>query len=363
MLYSSDYDSPYGKLKLIASERGIRAVLFLSSDVDEGEEPRVLNPQAVPVSETIPDDDRLAEIKLELNKYFAKETTTFSTPIDFGDAGTPFQRQVWEHLREIPYGEISSYGDLATKLGNPRAARGVGLANNRNPLPIFVPCHRVIGANGSLVGYAGGVDFKQSLLKLEGVPLKSDASSSTTRDHILKAAIDEFSEHTYSNANIDRIAKNAGVNKRMIYHHFRSKEALYKKIVNRDESIRVDMVAWLKIASLRVLEADFSDVNQMVAGVKRLENLLTSPIRDKLGADADATIVFAWLLHLGNHLQRAVAPAKPDALEKLMTELLLAVEKYPREGKSETSSSSEGIEEDETQRRERIQAVVKRILP
>ena len=83
--------------------------------------------------------------------------------------GTPFQMKVWEELRKIPYGETLSYGQIAENVGNPKAARAVGMANNKNPIMIIVPCHRVIGKNGKLVGYAGGVDIKEKLLKIEGV--------------------------------------------------------------------------------------------------------------------------------------------------------------------------------------------------
>ena len=81
--------------------------------------------------------------------------------------GTPFQQKVWAALREIPYGETRSYGQIAAQVGNPKASRAVGMANNRNPIAIIVPCHRVIGANGSLTGYAGGLNVKQELLALE----------------------------------------------------------------------------------------------------------------------------------------------------------------------------------------------------
>ena len=87
-------------------------------------------------------------------------------------AGTPFQRQVWDALRQIPHGETCSYGDIANRLANPKAVRAVGAANGRNPIAIIVPCHRVIGANGTLTGYAGGLDRKSWLLNHEGVTLK-----------------------------------------------------------------------------------------------------------------------------------------------------------------------------------------------
>ena len=101
----------------------------------------------------------------QLVEYFAGERRVFTVPLS--PAGTPFQKGVWEALQSIPYGEISTYGAVAQRIGNPKACRAVGMANNRNPLPIFIPCHRVVGRSGSLTGYAGGLDRKQFLLDLE----------------------------------------------------------------------------------------------------------------------------------------------------------------------------------------------------
>ena len=105
------------------------------------------------------------EARWQLGEYFAGERTGFDLPLD--PAGTPFQRAVWEALVEIPYGETVSYGELARQVGRPGASRAVGLANGRNPISIVVPCHRVIGASGSLTGYGGGLDRKRFLLELE----------------------------------------------------------------------------------------------------------------------------------------------------------------------------------------------------
>ena len=101
----------------------------------------------------------------ELREYFDGKRREFDLPL--APEGTDFQKRVWEELCKIPYGETRSYGEIAAALGNTRAARAVGLANNKNPIPIIVPCHRVIGADGALVGYAGGVEAKDFLLKLE----------------------------------------------------------------------------------------------------------------------------------------------------------------------------------------------------
>lgn len=107
----------------------------------------------------------LEQAKKELTEYFAGTRKTFSVPLN--PRGTDFQRAVWAALREIPYGETRSYGQIAAQVGNPKAGRAVGMANNRNPIAIIVPCHRVIGANGSLTGYAGGLNVKEELLALE----------------------------------------------------------------------------------------------------------------------------------------------------------------------------------------------------
>jgi len=107
----------------------------------------------------------LAKTIEQLREYFAGERTTFDLPLRTG--GTPFQRKVWEALAEIPYGETWTYAELARRIGSPTAVRAVGAANGQNPLPIVLPCHRVIGSNGKLVGYGGGMDRKRFLLELE----------------------------------------------------------------------------------------------------------------------------------------------------------------------------------------------------
>lgn len=103
----------------------------------------------------------------ELDEYFAGDRKQFDVPLTF-IGGTPFQRKVWHALRNIPYGEVRSYKDIASAIGTPKAVRAVGGANNKNPISIIVPCHRVIGSNGALVGYGGGLEKKEYLLKLEG---------------------------------------------------------------------------------------------------------------------------------------------------------------------------------------------------
>jgi methylated-DNA-[protein]-cysteine S-methyltransferase len=112
-----------------------------------------------------PDDGAFGDAVEQLTAYFAGGLTEFD--LDLRLEGTPFQQEVWAALREIPYGETWSYGHLADRIGKPGAARAVGLANGRNPIGIIVPCHRVIGADGSLTGYGGGLPRKQLLLQLE----------------------------------------------------------------------------------------------------------------------------------------------------------------------------------------------------
>jgi methylated-DNA-[protein]-cysteine S-methyltransferase len=107
----------------------------------------------------------LKEAVRQLEGYFAGELKVFTLPLE--PDGTAFMKKVWSALCEIPYGKTATYRDIAEKVGNPKAARAVGLANNRNPIPIFIPCHRVIGADGSLTGYRGGLEIKKRLLDLE----------------------------------------------------------------------------------------------------------------------------------------------------------------------------------------------------
>jgi methylated-DNA-[protein]-cysteine S-methyltransferase len=111
------------------------------------------------------DDAAFPKVADQLAAYFAGELTEFDLAIELG--GSPFQRRVWEALLDIPYGRTSSYGELAARIGKPGAARAVGLANGRNPIAIVVPCHRVIGASGTLTGYGGGLERKRHLLDLE----------------------------------------------------------------------------------------------------------------------------------------------------------------------------------------------------
>lgn len=149
--------SPIGRLKLVASDRGLVAILW------EHDSPRRV--RLAEIVECV-EHPVLVRTENELNEYFAGKRSTFTVPFDM--RGTYFQKQVWEALLGIPYGETRTYGQLAKQLGNPKATRAVGAANGRNPLAILVPCHRVIGYSGKLTGFAGGLDAKARLLRLEG---------------------------------------------------------------------------------------------------------------------------------------------------------------------------------------------------
>lgn len=147
-------DSPVGKLTLVARD-GVLAGLFMEQQRHR------------PGEESFGEaDERPFETALaQLDEYFAGRRVGFDLPLTM--PGTPFQRTVWEALRAIPYGETVSYGELATRIGKPGAARAVGLANGRNPIGIIVPCHRVVGSTGELTGYGGGLARKRYLLDFE----------------------------------------------------------------------------------------------------------------------------------------------------------------------------------------------------
>ena len=129
-------------------------------------------------NDVLPEDETLEsplikEAQSQLNAYFTKKLQVFSLPL--APEGTPYMKKIWEHLCQIPYGETASYSEIAERAGNPKAARAVGLANNKNPIPIIIPCHRVVGKNGKLVGYRGGLDMKELLLNLEQKCIRSEA--------------------------------------------------------------------------------------------------------------------------------------------------------------------------------------------
>ena len=145
-------DTPVGPLALVGGDAGLRAVLFAAEPVPE---------QAVEGPHPV-----LDAAARQLGEWFAGERTAFDLPLDVG-AATGFQRRCWLALADIPYGTTRSYGEQARALGVPRAARAVGAANGRNPLPIVVPCHRLVGADGALTGFSGGLAVKRALLDHE----------------------------------------------------------------------------------------------------------------------------------------------------------------------------------------------------
>lgn len=147
---------PTCKLRVVASERGLRGVFFLAG----WREPNMAS--------EVGSNAILVQAIAELSEYFSGQRKEFTVPLD--EVGTDFQLRVWQLLREIPYGQTITYGELARRFGDPNAVRAVAGANARNPIGIVTPCHRVIGANGKLTGYAGGLENKEFLLRLEGEP-------------------------------------------------------------------------------------------------------------------------------------------------------------------------------------------------
>lgn len=143
------YDTPAGKL-CIGEEQGCITRVTWSK---------------IPGEYVLEETEGILACKNQLEEYFAGERRAFDLPL--APKGTAFQQKVWRALTEIPYGETRTYGEIAAAIGNPKAARAVGMANNKNPIGILIPCHRVIGADGKLVGYAGGMEKKAFLLELE----------------------------------------------------------------------------------------------------------------------------------------------------------------------------------------------------
>lgn len=153
-IFYSHLTSPIGELLLASSAAGLLAIRF-------EEEAKALPPSAEWRCEAEPFHEAIQQLR----EYFAGKRLVFDLPL--APQGTPFQLKVWQALQEIPYGETISYSELANRIGNPRAVRAVGAANGSNPIPIIIPCHRVIGSNGALVGYGGGLPIKKKLLALE----------------------------------------------------------------------------------------------------------------------------------------------------------------------------------------------------
>ena len=155
--YAHTLDSPIGPLTLVVNADGaLTHILFAHQ---------------APPADVSWDADRCAAAATQLREYFAGERTDFDLPL--APAGSDFQRRVWDELRRIGHGEVVDYGGLGMRVGRPGAARAVGRANATNPIPIVIPCHRVIGADGTLTGYAGGLDAKLALLRLEGCDVRN----------------------------------------------------------------------------------------------------------------------------------------------------------------------------------------------
>ena len=156
--------SPLGELLLVGDGRTLHGL-----HMQQGRRPVRVGP------DWRRDDAAFAQARAQLDEYFAGARTEFRVPLEL--AGNAFERRVWRELLEIPYGQTASYGEIARRIGTPHAARAVGLANGRNPVAVIVPCHRVIGADGSLTGYGGGLERKRLLLDLEAGRLSLAAPS------------------------------------------------------------------------------------------------------------------------------------------------------------------------------------------
>ncbi|CAH0528737.1 methylated-DNA--[protein]-cysteine S-methyltransferase [Vibrio hippocampi] len=159
MKYYTTMESPLGTVTIQTTDIGLTGIWFENHTTMPSE-----------LGEHNQQHEVLRLAKQQLQAYFAGQLTQFDLPL--AATGTAFQQQVWQALTEIEFGESLSYQQLANRIGNPKAVRAVGAANGKNPISIVVPCHRVIGANGSLTGYAGGIEVKKQLLKLENIDIK-----------------------------------------------------------------------------------------------------------------------------------------------------------------------------------------------
>lgn len=153
--------TPIGELTLVATDKGLTAVLWENDNTERVHLPRIESSTKHPILRTA---------EMQLQEYFDGRRKNFQLPLEF--CGSEFQTKVWRSLQTIPYGETRSYSELANVIGSPKSCRAVGGANGRNPISIVVPCHRVIGANGKLTGFAGGIKTKSYLLNLEKTILR-----------------------------------------------------------------------------------------------------------------------------------------------------------------------------------------------
>ncbi|HEX8318963.1 methylated-DNA--[protein]-cysteine S-methyltransferase [Longimicrobium sp.] len=154
--YASSIDTPVGSLTAVVDESGALTHLLFPH-------------QAAP-ADAVSDAERCASVAVQVREYFAGERTEFDLPL--APAGSAFQQQVWRELRGVGFGVTAGYGELASRLGRAGSARAVGRANATNPIPIVIPCHRVVGSDGCLTGYAGGMEMKMALLRLEGIAIR-----------------------------------------------------------------------------------------------------------------------------------------------------------------------------------------------
>lgn len=167
-VYFSRIESPAGPLLLGATEKGLRYLQFYRGKLP------------VPAKDEvwIESPERLQPCEQQLQAYFRGELREFTCKLDL--IGTQFQKDCWQALLRVPYGKTCSYADIAREIGRPNAFRAVGQANHDNPIAIIIPCHRILGANGTLTGYGGGLNTKEKLLRLEGAPFRSTAKSSAS---------------------------------------------------------------------------------------------------------------------------------------------------------------------------------------
>ena len=183
--------SPVGDLLLTASETGLTGVYFPTSRHHAGHRSHAPRPHPLAPSPVVPHPlapspfgrggttDVLDRVEAQLKEYFEGTRTSFDLPLE--PAGTEFQLRVWELLRRIPFGVTTSYGELARKLGDPQKSRAVGAANGANPIPIIVPCHRVVGSKGELTGFGGGLERKRRLLEHEGALMRLEVGDGRGR--------------------------------------------------------------------------------------------------------------------------------------------------------------------------------------
>ena len=154
-IYKTFYESPYGLIEILASDEGVAFVLFVKKRTGRSK-----------------NNEHTNLCTKQLHEYFNKERKTFSVPLDL--VGTDFQKRVWMELLNIPFGKTISYLQMAINLGDRKCIRAAGTANGKNPISIIIPCHRVMGSNGDLVGYGGGLDKKKWLLEFEGVLIQQE---------------------------------------------------------------------------------------------------------------------------------------------------------------------------------------------